>query len=265
MCSLKHMSKNILGLETLRKIYMKRNNWQGHILVALTGLMLGMSASAQELNITKVTTYRVKPDRTADFQAEIKEYVAVIKKANASHAYTMWSSLTGTTEFYRVDEYAKYAELDITEDPKLKDVSADLARIGLRITDCADNIDRVYYRQRGDLSMPATPEIPKMVRVLKVKVQPDKMDAYIAMKKEYIGLAKKSPPKFLSVLQGRFGASSWEFLTLEGLNSWADLDVPEPADDPARKFNFSTTQTERQYDIIRFRPELSYFPVTSTK
>jgi len=51
---------------------MKKGNWQGYILVAFTGLMLGMSASAQELNITKVTTYRVKPDRSADFQAEIK-------------------------------------------------------------------------------------------------------------------------------------------------------------------------------------------------
>jgi|SRR5271166_2539938 len=243
---------------------MQRNNWQPYILAAFTGLMLGLPASAQEPSITKVTTFRVKPDRSADFQAEIKEYIAVIKKAGTSHAYTMWSSLTGATEFYRVDEYTKYAELDNTDDPKLKEAGADLARIALRITNCADSIDRAYYRGRPDLSLPGTPEIPKMVRVLKVKLQPDKFDAYIAMKKEYIALLKKSPPKFEAVLQGRYGASQREFLTLDGMNSWADLDVPEPADDPARKFNFSSTQTERQYDIIRFRPELSYIPGTST-
>ncbi len=243
---------------------MKRNNWQPFILVAFTGLVLGMPASAQEPNITRVTVYRVKPDRAADFQAEIKEYVAVVKKAGASHAYTMWSSLTGANEFYRVDEYAKYAELDNTDDPKLKEVSADLARIGLRITNCEESVERVYYRARPDLSLPATPGIPKMVRVLKVKLQPDKLEAYITMKKEYIALLKKSPPRFQAVLQGRYGTSQWEFLTLEGINSWADLDVPEPADDPARKFNFGSTQTERQYDIIRFRAELSYIPGTST-
>jgi antibiotic biosynthesis monooxygenase (ABM) superfamily enzyme len=243
---------------------MQRGNWQGYILAAFTGVILAMSASAQEPNITRVTTYRVKPDRAADFQAEIKEYNAVLKKAGASHAYTLWSSLTGAVEFYRVDEYAKYAELDNADDPKLKDVSADLARIGLRITNCEDSADRVYYRGRPDLSLPPVPEIPKMVRLLKAKLQPDKVEAYIAMKKEYIALLKKSPPKFESVLQGRYGTSQWEFLTLEGINRWADLDVPQPADDPSRKFNFSATQTERQYDIIRFRPELSYIPGTGT-
>ncbi len=243
---------------------MKRGNWQRYILVAFAGLMLGMSASAQEPGITRVDVIRVKPDRAGDFQAQVKEYNAVLKKASASHAYTLWSSLTGAVEFYRVDEYAKYAELDNTDDPKLKDSSADLARIAVRIGNCEDSVDHVYYRARPDLSLPPVPGIPKMVRVLKVKVQPDKMDAYVGMKKEYIALLKKSPSKFEAVLQGRYGASQWEFLTLEGINSWADLDVPEPADDPARKFNFSSTQTERQYDVIRFRPELSYIPGTST-
>jgi hypothetical protein len=241
---------------------MKTNHCRISVLV-LTGLTLGLSASAQE-PIRRVTSYRLKPDRGADFQAEIKEYNVVLKKANPSHAYTMWSSLSGATEFYRVDDYAKYAELDITEDPKLKQFSADLARIGQRVTDCTEAADRAYYRVRTDLSLPPTKEIPKMLRVLKAKVQPDKVQAYIAMKKEYIGLVKNTPLKFEAVLQGRYGASQWEFLTLEGLNSWADLDVPEAADDPARKFNFSSTQTERQYDIIRYRPELSYSPVTGT-
>ncbi len=75
----------------------------------------------------------------------------------------------------------------------------------------------MYYRGRPDLGLPAPPEIPKMVRVLKVKLQPDKVEAYITMKKEYIALLKKSPPRFEAVLQGRFGASGWEFLTLEGI------------------------------------------------
>ncbi len=249
---------------------MKIDNWRRSTLVVLTGVILGIPASSQELNIRRVTTYRVKPDRIADFQAEIKEYNNVVKKANASHAYSMWSSLSGPTEFFRVDNFAKYAELDDTQDPKLKEVSADLTRIGLRITDCTESAERAYYRVRPDLSLPPTQEIPKMMIVLKVKVQPDKIEQYISMKKEYIALVKKAGIKFESVMQGRFGTSAWEFVTLESLNSWSDLDGPNPLQtalgaEALRKFNFSLAQTERENDVVRYRPELSYIPVPSTR
>lgn len=246
---------------------MKHSNCRRYIF-ALAGLAFGLSASAQDLTIRRVTTYRVKPDRSADFQAEIKEYLAVVKKASPNHAYTMWSSLSGATEFYRVDDYAKYADLDEPQDPKLKDIGADLARIGLRITNCADSVERQYYRVRADMSLPASKELPKMMLVLKVKVQPEKAAAYIAMKKEYLELLKKSPIKVESVMQGRYGTSQFEFLTLTGLNSWAELDGPNEvqtvAGADAGKFNFTQTQTERQYDIIRYRPELSYIPAAGT-
>jgi hypothetical protein len=246
---------------------MKYYNYRRYIF-ALAGLALGLSASAQEMTIRRVETYRVKPDRSGDFQAEIKEYLAVLKKANPSHAYTMWSSLSGSTEFYRVDDYAKYADLDAPQDPKLKDISADLARIGLRINNCADMVERQYYRLRADLSLPSPKELPKMMLVLKVKVQPEKAAAYIMLRKAYLEYLKKSPIKILSVMQGRYGTSELEFVTLRGLNSWSDLDVPNElqtvAGADAAKFNFASTQTERQYDIIRYRPELSYIPAAGT-
>lgn len=248
---------------------MKTRKSQRFTIIALSGFIFGMSASAQQPTIERVTAYRVKPDRSADFEAEIKEYLAVLKKANPSHAYSIWSSLSGNNEFYRVDVYAKYAELDENQDPKLKEVSQDLTRIGLRINNCADSMERVYYRIRTDLSLPPTQDIPKMLLVLKVKVQRDKIDDYVAMKKEYLELMKKSPVKFEAVLEGRFGASAREFITLSPLNSWADLDGPSDMEkifgaDALRKFNFSAMQTERQTDVIRYRPELSYTPVAGT-
>lgn len=248
---------------------MNRNKRRS-VLIALTGVILGASASAQELNIRRVETFRVKPDRTADFQTQIKEYVNVLKKANASHAIGMWSSLTGPNEFFRVDNYAKYGELDDTQDPKLKEVRSDLTSIGIRITDCTESAERVYYRVRSDLSLPPPQETPKMLTVLRVKVQPDKMAEYISMKKEYIALAKKVGGKYHEVMQARFGASEWEFLTVEGIDKWSDLDGPSPiakaiGAEASRKFTFSLFQTERQYDIVRFRFELSYIPATSTR
>ena len=54
-----------------------------------------------------------------------------------------------------------------------------------------------------------------------------------------------------------FGASAWQFITVEGFDTWADLDrPPQPPTVIGNKMQL--TQTERQWDFYRFRPELSY-------
>jgi len=74
-------------------------------------------------------------------------------------------------------------------------------------------------------SLPPTAEVPKMIRVLRTKVQPGKVDEYLALSKnEVLPAMKKSGVKFYNVSQVRYGDSRMEFVSVTGLNSWADLD-----------------------------------------
>lgn len=230
------------------------------IRTSLALVFLGCAvASAQEPMLRVFLTSRVKPDRRDDFVAQVKQFNATLKKAGATHFYTVWSSATGPNVYVRVDNYKNFAEMDNTfaRDPKLKDVAADLTRINSRIVDCfAELSERVVYRMRPDLSLPPTKEIPKMVFVLKTQILPDKVADYIALKKENLATLKPENRKGYWVAQAAFGASQWEFITVEGFDAWADLDRMKPPSDTPGKMQL--TQTVRQWDVYRFRPELSY-------
>ncbi len=110
-------------------------------------------ASAQDANIRSVTFYTVKPDRIGDFQAEVKEYNAILAKAGSDRYSTIWVSLTGPYEFARVQMYSKWADLDNTigNDPKLKDQAADLARASFRIIECTSSWRREIQVVNPDL------------------------------------------------------------------------------------------------------------------
>ena len=105
--------------------------WPCLAAILLAVAALATPASAQDANIRSVTFYTVKPDRIADFQAEVKEYNAILAKAGSDRYSTIWVALTGPHEYARVQMYSKWADLDATidKDPKLKDQAADLDRL----------------------------------------------------------------------------------------------------------------------------------------
>ena len=152
-------------------------------------------ASAQEGNIRSVTFYTVKPDRVGDFQAEIKEYNAILAKAGSDRYSSMWVGLTGAHEYARVQKYTKWADLDasIDSDPKLKDQAVDLARISMRIIDCTESWHRDIEVIMPELSLPDSGDIPKMIRVLVTQVRPDKYHEYLDLQKNEICLPSPRP------------------------------------------------------------------------
>src|SRR6476661_9496667 len=107
------------------------------ILAAGLAAALGTTASAQG-NIRSVTFYTVKPERIGDFLAEIKQYNALLAKGGSTRTYTMWLSLTGPRTYAQAVYYKTWADLDAGADPKMKEQATDLARIGMRITDCTE-------------------------------------------------------------------------------------------------------------------------------
>ena len=107
------------------------------LLAAALAASLVTFASAQTRNIRSITFVSVKPDRIGDFQAELKEVHALMKKDNSTRYSSVWMSLTGPREYAIVSYYEKWAEFDAGDDPKTKDDAADLARLQTRLIDCA--------------------------------------------------------------------------------------------------------------------------------
>ncbi len=70
---------------------------------------LAAPASAQDANIRSVTFYTVKPDRIGDFQAEVKEYNAILAKAGSDRYSTIWVALTGPYS-KQASDYTKWAD-----------------------------------------------------------------------------------------------------------------------------------------------------------
>src|SRR5215472_17534067 len=132
-------------------------------------------------NIRSTTRIVVKPDRIGDFTAAAKDFTAVVKKANWDKSYTVWRSQTGPTEFLLSMYSEKWAELDMTQDPKLKEVSANLTGIGSHISACEERSERIIAEVLPEMSLPRAGTPPKMICVLRTRVKPEHIDDYLAL------------------------------------------------------------------------------------
>ena len=243
------------------------------ILVVGVAAALGTSASAQAGNIRSITFYTVKPDRIGDFQAEIKEYNAVIAKGGSAHYDSVWVSLTGPRVYALVSYYKTWAELDAVSDPKMKEQAADMARIGTRIIDCTESSRRTIEEVKTDLSLPNSGEMPKMIRVLVSEVRPEKYNDYLALvKSDILPAAKKGGLKDYSIAQTRYGGPSVQITSVAGLNNWAELDGPFGVEKGAGKEGYQTLLGKlrplimtSEADVYRFMPDLSYMPPATAK
>jgi hypothetical protein len=226
------------------------------------------SASAQDANIRSVVLYTIKPDRVGDFQAAVKEYDAILAKSGSERYASTWVSLSGPREYAHVVYYTKWAELDAGPDPKTKDQAGDLARIGARINDCTVSTRRIIDEIVPELSLSASGEIPKMIRVLVTDVRPDKIGEYRNLvKNEILPAVKKGGVKEYSVASRRYGAPSTEFISVAGMNSWADFDGEFGAEKGLGKEGYQALVakvrsliTSSQFDVYRYEPDLSYLP-----
>ena len=244
--------------------------WPCLVAMLLAAAVLVTPASAQDANIRSVTFYTVKPDRIGDFQAEIKEYNAILAKAGSDRYSSMWVALTGAHEYARVQMYTKWADLDATidNDPKLKDQAADLARASFRIIDCTASWRREIQVVMPDLSLPDSGNEPKMIRVLVTQVRPEKFRDYLDFQKNVILPAiKKSGAKDYNFADVHFGDPGPTFVSVVGFNNWADLDDGVGAEKGVSKDEYQAIVDKAHalivssdFLIYRYESDLSYLP-----
>ena len=244
--------------------------WSCLAALLLAAVALVAPASAQGPTIRSVTFYTVKPDRIGDFQAEVKEYNAILAKAGSDRYSTIWTSLTGDHVYARVQMYSKWADLDSTvgTDPKLKDEAADLARSSLRIIECTSSWHRDIDVIMPDYSLPDSGDEPTMIRVLVTHVRPEKYREYLDFQKNVVLPAiQKSGAKDYNFADKRFGEPGPVYVSVVGFNNWADLDAGVGAEKGLSKDDYKAL-VDKVHELIvssnfilyRYQPDLSYLP-----
>jgi len=220
-------------------------------------------------NIRSTLRVTIRPERMGDFRAAVKEYVAVVKKAKWDKSFSLWNSQSGPREFVLSTVAEKWAELDVTQDPKLKDVAGELAAISARINQAVETTVRAITEVQPDLSLPRIADPPKMIRVLRTEVRPDKVEDYLALlKAEVLPAVKKSGATVFSVARTRYGAPSSEIVTVVGAQSWAEQDKESPivaamgGQQAYAKFLAKITplMIRSQWDVYSYEADLSYTP-----
>lgn len=242
------------------------------VLVALAATLVTV-ASAQTGNIRSINFVSVKPDRIGDFQAELKELHALMKKDNSTRYSSVWVSLTGPREYAIVTYHNKWSELDAGPDAATKEDAADLARLQTRMIDCATNWRRTIEEIQPDLSLPATTEVPTMVRVLTTLIRPEKYNEYLALvKSDVIPAAQKGGAKTYIFAEARYGAPSTQVTSVISMDKWGDLDEPMSVEKGLGKEGYQALLAKIRPLIVqsesneyRFQPELSYLPPAPSK
>ena len=240
----------------------------GAIALAAVAALAAPALAQQAPKYRAIVTYKVKADRYGDFQAAVKEQAALLKESHSDRGRTFWAAQSGPREYVAVRYFNTLAELDTRPDPALKDRQAAAARIGDRIMQCTESMSRTIEALQPDLSLSGTPEIPKMVRVIRTVVKPERVADYTALfAAEIVPAAKKAGVQTYSTGRTRFGGPSSEFRSAMGISSWAEMDSPPPVqkamgDEAFKKFQekLATMVVESDFNVYGYMPELSYVP-----
>jgi hypothetical protein len=240
-------------------------------LVAAVAAALVTFASAQK--IRSITFVTVKPERIGDFQAELKEVHALLKKDNSTRYSSVWMSLTGPREYAIVSYYNKWSELDAGADPSTKEDAGDLARLQTRLVDCASSWRRTIEEIQPDLSLPMSTEMPKMVRVLTTLVRPERYKEYLDLvKSDVLPAAQKGGLKTYIFAEARYGAPNTQVTSVIAMDKWAELDEPIGVEKGLGKEGYQALLgkvrpliVQAEVNEYRFESDLSYLPPAPTK
>jgi hypothetical protein len=153
------------------------------------------------------------------------------------------------------------------QNPKLKPVEADIARLFARFDTVTDSLETWIDEMQPDM-MIRSKDVPPMVRVARTRVVSGKMDELKALFRDQIVPAvKKSGASDYGAAVARFGTPANEIHSYLGLNGWADLDGSFGVEKGMSAAEFKAFQAKLQpliesteWSMWKFQPELSYVP-----
>jgi hypothetical protein len=238
---------------------------RGGLLAAIAFAAFCVPSWAQG-NIRTVLFVKVKMGQEDSWRAAVKDYAAMVKKAGSDQGFTVWDSQSGVSQHAVVWYSSKWKELG-EDNPKLKSVEADMARLFARLDTVTDSLETWIDEMQPDM-MIRSKDVPAMVRVGRTRVVSGKMDELKALFHDQIVPAmKKSGASDYGVAVARFGTPSNEIHSYLGLSGWADLDGPVGVEKGMSAAEFKAFQAKlapliesTEWSMWKFDPELSYIP-----
>ncbi|MGA2182595.1 MAG: hypothetical protein ABSH47_06155 [Bryobacteraceae bacterium] len=237
------------------------------VLAALMLTVLSVSLPAQDKNIRTVLFVKVKPERTGDWKAAVKDYAALMKKSGSDQWFTVWAAQSGPDQYAIVWHAARWKELDEDEDPKTKPVAADIARVIARLDGATVSMETWVDELQPDLRI-GSKDVPKMVRTGRIRVASGKMDDVLAiLRSDTLPAMKKAGVSEWGVAVARYGTPTNEIHTYAAIGGWADLDAPYGVQKGLSADEYKAYLAKLAPNIVfsewtmwRFKPDLSYVP-----
>ena len=222
--------------------------------------------------MVNVVRYEVKRDRIPEFEEVEKQIAGSYKKAAPTDQFrNIYRVVIGNTaEYWVITPMSKFAERDGENPYNKMATEQERAARGARLTQYIESVRTSIDRTIPDLSF-ASPGIsypPTWVRYIRVRVRPGTTDQVIAnIKTDVMPALKKMNGTTLRARQTVFGGNTNEFTIAAGFEKWADLDdttaLPRAMGEATfRKFEekMQAIETNVEQYILRYQPELSYYP-----
>jgi hypothetical protein len=124
----------------------------------LSAVPFGTGLLAADPNFEGVLAVTVKADRVGDFEAVIKDFNAIAKKANLSRPGLVAQSMTGQPMYLLVQPAEKISELNTdAPPPELQAHMMELVPLFSRVGSSIEKTERVILHLERDLSIQPAP------------------------------------------------------------------------------------------------------------
>lgn len=238
------------------------------VLLAAIALTVFCVPTWAQGNLRTVLFVKVKMGQEDNWKAAVKDYAATVKKAGSEQGFTVWESESGPSMHAVVWYSANWKQMG-EQNPKLKPVEAEMARLFERLDAVTDSLETWIDEMQPELMIPSK-EVPAMVRVGRTKVVSGKMDDIKALFHDTIVPAnKKAGVTDYGVAVARYGTPSNEIHSYLGLSGWGELDGTIGTEKGMSAAEFKAFQAKvaplvesTEWSIWKYEPELSYVIAT---
>lgn len=243
---------------------------------ATTVVAMALPALCQtSFPLRSVVRYQVKGDRITEFQEVEKQVAASYRKAGGDHFRVVFRDAIGSGQFWVISPIAKYGDRDAPNPYTKMTTEQERASRSARLSQCVEHVQSTIERSFEDLNITPTGAIAPMtwLRMTRTRVRNGKANDYIAaLKSDLIPALKKMGVKNFRIRQVLYGGNLNDFTTSSGFEKWTELDDASGlakamgGDEAMRKYGEKMNEivTGRERFILRYLPDLSYFPGQAT-
>jgi hypothetical protein len=248
----------------------------GLLLLLVVAALASVSAQAPASRLLSISVVSVKPEMMRAYTDYLKsDVVPALQKGGVKWRDTWRTAVFGDTfEIAHVTEIKGFEQYDSPAPLRTALGEAGYAAYLAKVGPMLAGQQTYAVRTRPDLSYMADPAYrPKMAILTEVEIANDKVMEFEAfIKNEWIPALKKGGGKHYSVVQVLYGGAMNQYMTLVGIDTFADLAKGHPVtralgDEGLNKLSAKSGGFAHHIErkIIRLDPDLSFEVKTTSE